>query len=212
MCAMSIHAFELSVDFSQSLANLRQRFSQVKVRVLCLRSTCIFQLDDHIIEPQNCGNSISETGPIWSSRYIGALGWLPNWPFRPATAVGVDKCRRCRRIKFLKPQYLSPCGQDNRLSKPGRAGGQYPVPRPAELRGPAFQSLGRRRARVFIVNDDMSVFQTMHQPDAGQLPCIITGRDRAGSMSARGREMCIVGLRLAQAQVPPALRRRRFNP
>ncbi len=32
MWAMSIHAFELSIDFSQSLANLRQRFSHAKVR------------------------------------------------------------------------------------------------------------------------------------------------------------------------------------
>jgi hypothetical protein len=32
MCAMSIHAFELSIDFSQSLANLRHRLSHAKVR------------------------------------------------------------------------------------------------------------------------------------------------------------------------------------
>jgi len=32
MWAMSIHAFELSIDFSQSLAILRQRLSHAKVR------------------------------------------------------------------------------------------------------------------------------------------------------------------------------------
>ncbi len=31
MWAISIHAFELSIDFSQSLANLRQRLSHAKV-------------------------------------------------------------------------------------------------------------------------------------------------------------------------------------